>query len=192
MLLPSPKAGASPTFCPRCRKPGRADSRLCADCGETLINQGFCPTCEAHWRLPAGKECPKHDQPLLPKRPVGAIIFGEDEVIHWETVASFAMSSEAEAARLRLDAEGLPAFLVQPFHGGVRLQVPHTLLQEARVLLSQSWAAPFDDDVDEEDDPDDGDESPKVAETDWRTAILAWVTLLVIAVLVLGILGWAG
>ncbi len=199
MLFFKPPADTSPTFCPLCRKPGNADSELCAECGETLIPQGFCPTCEAHWRLPSGDDCPKHELPLLAERPPLPASLQQAEVINWVPVASFALPFEAEAARIRLDAEGIPAFLdglrmgmtySHPISGGIKLQVPREMQQEARVLLSQSWAAPFDDE--EEEEAIDWEETPGQVETDWRAAVLGWGTLLVLALIVLGILGWIG
>jgi hypothetical protein len=73
----------------------------------------------------------------------------------WVTVATFADDVEAEAPRLRLEAEGVPTFLegarmgsrsmYQVATGGVRLQVPEPLVADARILLSQSWTLPADD-----------------------------------------------
>jgi hypothetical protein len=70
-------------------------------------------------------------------------------------VATFADDIQAEAPRLRLEAEGIPTFLegarmgsrsmYQVATGGVKLQVPEPLSADARVLLSQSWTLPADE-----------------------------------------------
>jgi hypothetical protein len=71
------------------------------------------------------------------------------------TVATFADDVQAEAPRIRLEAEGIPTFLegarmgsrsmYQVATGGVRLQVPEPLTADARVLLAQSWMPPAED-----------------------------------------------
>lgn len=143
---------ALPSFCGRCGREGTPGATLCAECGEGLLGQGFCPVCERFWRLPEGAHCPKHDLALtaapLPSKPA----LGDDEAIDWVTVGSFAIPMEAEARRLRLEAEGIPTFLdgarmganaiYAVATGGIKLQVPRALVPEARVLLSQSWAIP--------------------------------------------------
>src|ERR1700749_3643608 len=59
-----------PRFCPDCVRAAREDheSNLCADCGYTLIPQGYCPICESYWRLALGDPCPK-DENLCDARP---------------------------------------------------------------------------------------------------------------------------
>src|SRR5690606_13031314 len=80
----------------------------------------------------------------------------------WITVGRFGHPMQAEAPRLRLEAEGIPTFvdgarmgdhsIYQVATGGVQLQVPRPLVHEARVLLSQSWATIIPDDDDDLDD----------------------------------------
>ena len=143
---------AQPSYCGRCGREGTPGADLCKECGETLLLQGYCAVCERFWRLPEGAHCPKHDLALaegpLPQKPA----FGEDDAIDWVTVGSFANPMEAEARRLRLEAEGIPTFLdgarmganaiYAVATGGIKLQVPRALIPEARVLLSQSCAIP--------------------------------------------------
>jgi hypothetical protein len=173
-----PATESRPRFCPDCRRPARADATLCADCGATLADQGYCPICERHWRLRAGEPCPKHDLPLdvAPHEPDEVPAFTPD----WVTVGTFPHPIAAEGARLRLEAEGIPTFLDGarmcehlPYAaalGGVKLQVPRNFLPDARVLLHQSWTPaeakePLADDLDdawEELAPDPGRRSRAV------------------------------
>lgn len=77
----------------------------------------------------------------------------------WVTVVTCGHPFAAEARRLRLEAEGIPTFLddsrmgtdalYQVATGGIKLQVPIGLVDEARVLLAQSWAIPPMDELDE-------------------------------------------
>ena len=74
----------------------------------------------------------------------------------WVTVGTFADDHEAEAVRIRLEAEGIPTFVEgarmggrSMYHvatGGLKLQVPRQLAADARVLLSQTWSLPPSDD----------------------------------------------
>jgi hypothetical protein len=159
-----PESG--PWFCPRCGRAGvgastDASPRLCRDCGEELVPQGYCAVCESHWALTEGLNCPKHDIALVagmraenrPNVPFERLV----------TVGSFADTSRAEALRIRLEAEGIPTFLegermgslsmYQVATGGVKVQVPESLAADARILLTQSWsmtpAAGQDDDLDD-------------------------------------------
>lgn len=82
----------------------------------------------------------------------------------WQTVASFIGPTEAHIVMSRLEAEGIPAMLVddqmaQSYHlisvaiGGVRIQVPATRVADARAILAAIEQGAFElpDDV----DPDD-------------------------------------
>lgn len=162
--MPKPiRSGPDPRrFCPRCAQARKTAGPLCDDCGEALVDQGYCATCEDFWPLREGTPCPKHDLPLGP-RPDDAPAWPDGRPIRWVTVRSYPHPIAANAARLRLEAEGIPTFLsgermagnvlYQVATGGVKLQVPAELLADARVLLAQSWAAPVaEDDIEDWDD----------------------------------------
>ena len=152
---------APPRYCPRCRIEGKADGPLCVECGETLRDQSYCPTCEGFWKLDAGADCPKHEVELLDEAPAPPEVFGSPgERTSLVTVATFSHPNQANAPRIRLEAEGIPTFLdgeriagntlYQVATGGVRLQVPSSLASAARILISQTWSAPPDaDDLDD-------------------------------------------
>ncbi len=209
--ITEPSEDAAPPFCPACRRAPDGDHRgLCERCGASLAAQGYCPTCEGYWPLAVGEPCPKHDQPLGPAPPPAEARAG----LRWATLRIYDHPVRAELARLRLDAEGIPTQLVgerfgamYPSHAalGVRLQVPAELVQEARVLLAQSWAVPPDDDaIDGEDEPDDlaatGPEDwpepveEAAAPPSWAlpAALLAVAVLGVAALVALIRTGWAG
>jgi hypothetical protein len=133
---------------------------LCPECGEALRDRGYCTVCDDYWLLPEGAACPKHDLPLERGRPEAGVDLPPGARVDWATIGRFAHPTDAEAPRIRLEAEGIPTFvegermgghgLYQVATGGVKLQVPRDLAQEARVLLSQSWAAPeAEDDLDD-------------------------------------------
>jgi hypothetical protein len=122
-----------------------------------MVPKGYCSVCEDFWPLPARSRCPKHEialdavaPQLFPEKTVGP-------VPRWVTVATFSDALQAEAPRLRLEAEGILTFLegermgshsmYQVATGGVKLQVPEPFVPDARILLSQSWTPPpvFDD-----------------------------------------------
>ncbi len=145
------------SYCPLCRRDGSDGKTTCPDCGESLVPKGYCGVCETYWHLPVGSSCPKHDVELVPGdggsvNPLAEEALGAKK---WVTVATFAGDLEAEAPRLRLEAEGVPTFLegarmgsrsmYQVATGGVRLQVPEPLAADARILLAQSWTLPADD-----------------------------------------------
>ncbi|MDR3632611.1 MAG: hypothetical protein P4L84_02175 [Isosphaeraceae bacterium] len=146
-------------YCLRCGREGPERSRVCPDCGDSLFERGYCPVCEDELLLPVGAACPKHEveltePPLLPRALEGA------ETAPWVTIATFADSAQAEATRLRLEAEGIPTFvdgermartaIYSVATGGAKLQVPEPLADDARVLLAQSWSLPVpDDDLDD-------------------------------------------
>lgn len=137
-----------PLYCPRCQRPSGRGATLCADCGERLLVQGYCPICERFWARPVGSDCPKHDVPLDDRPPARAPAEGA----RWVTAGLYADALKAEAPRIRLEAEGIPTFVegermgghsMYPVAtGGVKLQVPQPMLADARVLLAQTWAAP--------------------------------------------------
>ena len=153
---------APPRYCPRCRSEGKSDGSLCVDCGETLRDQAYCPICEGFWKLDPGADCPKHEVELLDEAPPPPEVFASPgERASLVTVATFSHPNQANAPRIRLEAEGIPTFLdgeriagntlYQVATGGVRLQVPSSLASAARILISQSWSAPVeaDDDLDD-------------------------------------------
>jgi hypothetical protein len=145
-----------PLFCPKCTRAKAGRSDLCDECGETLLSQGFCSICERFWPHSPGEPCPKHDVPLEDDRHVEAL--GPSR-IDWVTVAAFPQVSAAQTARIRLEAEAIPTFLEGErmnaqgafaiATGGVRLQVPRDLADEARIVLSQTWIPADDDGLDD-------------------------------------------
>jgi hypothetical protein len=147
-------------FCPRCREITRDGSPLCAFCGESLVAQGYCRICETYWSLPEGAECPKHEV-ALESHPPQPEDWGRPGVAPaLATLGKFARPGQAEAIRIRLEAEGIPTFLqgermgsgsmYQVATGGVTLQVPEPLAADARILLSQTWSSPqLADDLDD-------------------------------------------
>jgi hypothetical protein len=105
----------------------------------------------------------------------------------WVTVARYAETPRAEAARIRLEAEGIPTFvdgermgnsaMYAVATGGVKLQVPDSLVADARVLLAQSWAAPADEDDDLDSAWDDLDPDLGAAGRDVARALVLVVLL---------------
>lgn len=143
-------------FCPRCHRAVEPGAQVCSRCFGVLQAAGYCPICE-DWALATpGKPCPKHDVELA-DRPIAADVEGSDSRL--VTVATFGIPSEAQGPRLRLEAEGIPAFLqgqrmgaiYQVATGGVTLQVPEEFAGEARIILAQTWSPPKDTG----EDPDD-------------------------------------
>jgi hypothetical protein len=147
-----------PRFCKSCQRAAAGDLErdLCPECGGTVIPQGYCPVCESHWRLPAGATCPKHNVTLKTRPWPAAERASPDEPISWVTVCVFPSALAAAAARIRLEAEGIPTFLegermaglsaYSVATGGAKLQVPHHLFADARVILSQRWGPKSDTD----------------------------------------------
>jgi hypothetical protein len=168
-------------YCPRCDRETEPDEALCAVCGESTADQGFCPVCERSWCQPAGSDCPKHEIPLEDRPPAVAGL----EAVRWVTVARFADTLAAEAPRLRLEAEGIPSFLegermgqntlYNVATGGVKLQVPVEQVADARVLLAQTWAPPA-----EPDDLDDAWEELAPAPWETRRRVMKVVILVIL------------
>ena len=168
--VPLPLVGPVPPFCPRCRADGDGDGdqRLCRECGESLQARGYCPTCEASWNRPVGDPCPKHEIPLDEVPPPDHAGPSGRPPEAWVTVATYGHPNEANAARIRLEAEGVMTFLdgeriagstlYQVATGGARLQVPESLAATARILLAQTWSARLDPHP--ADPPDDLDDDP--------------------------------
>jgi hypothetical protein len=111
--------------------------------------------------------CPKHDVVLVSDEPTSATRSLADRPVSWVTVTRFPHSLAVAAARIRLEAEGIPTFvegermgspsMYRVATGGVKLQVPADLVDEARIILSQSWSLEIDD-ADIDDDFGDVDE----------------------------------
>lgn len=149
-------------YCGRCRKPGTTGARLCPECGDALRPRGYCAVCERWCLASPGQPCPKHEVELS-EGPVGLDF--DPSTSRLVTVASFGLPGEAHGPRLRLEAEGIPAFLqgqrmgdnaiYQVATGGVTMQVPEEFADEARILLAQTWSMPKAD-VDDPDDPWEG------------------------------------
>lgn len=110
--------------------------------------------------------CPKHEVELIEFEPTRSDRSAERVAIQWVTVCTFQNPCESEPLRIRLEAEGIPTFingermashlLGHGARGGVELLVPIEDVQEARVILAQSWRIDLDDDPDDEwDDSDD-------------------------------------
>lgn len=149
-------------ICPRCRRADRVESHvtLCRKCGETLEPRGFCPICESFVNQPLGEYCDKHDVPL--EEEAGTPSAAELSSKKWVTIGTYPDRSAVEGLRIRLESEGIPTFLdgermgsaamYQVATGGVKLQVPEELADEARILVSQVWSPPGDD-------PDELDEA---------------------------------
>jgi len=149
-----------PRYCPGCRLGDTEGLSLCPHCGETMHYQGYCAICESYWLMPVGSDCPKHEVALEAGPPKSLAWTPPGESPALVTVAAFSKEGQAEAARIRLEAEGIPTFLegermgttsmYTVAIGGVKLQVPELLVADARVVLSQTWTPPLaDDDFDD-------------------------------------------
>jgi hypothetical protein len=188
----------APRFCPDCgRARDSTDGGLCDRCGSTLVVQGYCPICESRLRRPVGDLCPKHEVKLLaddsdarPRLPDGA-------TITWVTAKRFPDSLAVAAARIRLEAEGIPTFvegermgapsMYRVATGGVKLQVPAELAADARVILSQDWSWP-DDELGLEDDPEDDREEVPARDIESPRAFL--VELIVAMAVAIPLIAW--
>ncbi len=142
----------APTYCPRC---GRADhdpdQALCQSCGDRLAAKGYCPVCESFLAQPVGAICPKHELELEAPPPIPATDAPMMVGVGWTPVRVFGDSIGVAAARIRLEAEGIPTYLegermgnssmYRVATGGVKLLVPADQLAEARIILDQNWSA---------------------------------------------------
>lgn len=184
-----------PRFCPRCLRAEEVEAHttLCEKCGESLRDRGYCPICESYLNQAVGTLCAKHDVPLeeAPTDPDPS----EFASRNWVTLETYSSRSAAEGLRIRLEAEGIPTFLdgermgsaamYQVATGGVKLQVPEDSLDEARILVSQTWSSPIHD----PDDLDDAwDELAPEPGTTLRTAmeLLMFSLAVLMGLLVLG------
>jgi hypothetical protein len=152
-----------PRFCPSCerRAPDGHEHPLCPECGATLVPQGYCPVCEDYWRLAADVLCPKHDVPLEAGPASSSERIAAGRPVTWVTVREFPDTLAAAVPQSRLEAEGIATFLegarmgspgmYTVATGGVKLQVPSDQAAEARIILSQSWSLPSDEEGDFED-----------------------------------------
>jgi hypothetical protein len=194
----STNIGEIPRFCPECGRAAidRAGNALCDHCGTRLAMQGYCPICEARVRRRAGESCPKHDVELLADEPAPWPSVPADSGVSWVTVKRFPDSLAAAAARIRLDAEGIPTFLegermgapamYRVATGGVKLQVPAEQAADARVILSQDWSWPGDE-PELEDGPEGGEGEPAALEAGSGRALV--VELLIIGTLAIPLIG---
>lgn len=156
MSIRWPDEPTPPSYCAHCRRARRPSERLCPDCGDPMRPRGYCPICEAWALAEPGSDCPKHDVALLDRPEWTGLDRTSSPLV---TIASFVLPDEAHGPRLRLEAEGIPAFLdgermgthYQVATGGVKLRVPEEFAHDARVLLAQTWSPPKSLD----DDPDD-------------------------------------
>ncbi len=180
-------------FCPDCGHAREsADGGLCDRCGSSLVIQGYCPICESRLRRAVGDLCPKHDVKLLaddsfearPRLAAGA-------PIAWVTVKRFPDSLAVAAARIRLEAEGIPTFvegermgapsMYRVATGGVKLQVPAELTAEARIILDQAWSWPDDELGLEEEPAEELADAPHEAEST-RTFVIELIVVLALAI----------
>ena len=148
-----------PRYCPRCDLDPTISETSCHRCGESLRPRGYCDVCEQFWRKDIGEPCPKHELPLehAPPPPVFATPGAPGS--RWVTLETYPDETAAEARRLRLEAEGIPTFLSGArmgsrsmylvATGGVKLQVPAPLANDARVLLSQTWTPPQEEELED-------------------------------------------
>ena len=153
---PDPDLEGWPRSCLRCPRKPTTLAELCPHCGEPTFAMGYCPICEDRWPLPIGTPCPKHEVDLGPP-PVRSGPLGKPgESTKLVTLGRFANPGRVEALRIRLEAEGITTFLqgermgsmsmYQVATGGMTLQVPEALAPEARIIQSQTWADPIEDD----------------------------------------------
>ncbi len=148
-----------PLYCARCRRAAIEGISLCEQCGDSLAPQGYCEICERWWLLAPGTDCPKHDVALAESPEFTQTVGKSGKLV---VVATYGLTLEAHGPKLRLEAEGIPAFLdgarmaehgiYQVATGGVKLLVPEEFATDARILLAQTWAPPKLDDDDAEDD----------------------------------------
>ncbi len=145
-------------FCPVCQKRAPSDNGLCSNCGETLRALGYCEVCRDWVLRQAGEDCPKHDIPLVEGPSVPDFAPSTTRMV---TIATYGLTSEAQAPRIRLEAEGIPVFLdgermgmnaiYQVATGGVKLLVPEEYAADARIILAQNWSPSKDTEGHDED-----------------------------------------
>jgi hypothetical protein len=197
-----------PRYCPACKREADPAETICVHCGESLAEQSYCPVCENYWRKPAGDLCPKHDINLEESRsnPAAAAVKSIGPAPPWVTVGIYQEAMNAEAVRIRLEAEGIPTFLegsrmgsrsmYTVATGGVKLQVPEPLATDARILLAQSWSLPpaIDDLDDAWDDlaPETDTEAEDLADPSDHVVIEASAVLrrLLDGIVRFGLFGW--
>ncbi len=138
------------------------------------------------------ESCPKHEVELADRPSDPAFAASGSPLV---TVATFGIPGDAQGPRLRLEAEGIPAFLqgqrmgaiYQVATGGVKLQVPEEFAADARVLLSQSWSPPKDGG----DDPDDPWEGLGPDPSENRRSVMKGVILILLfGPLACSLIGW--
>jgi hypothetical protein len=153
---------------------------------------GYCSVCEDWVMGPPGGACPKHEIELGDRPSVDAIDGSSTRLV---TIATYGIPGDAQGPRLRLEAEGIPAFLqgqrmgaiYQVATGGVKLQVPEDFAADARVLLSQTWSPPKDGG----DDPDDPWEGLGPDPSEHRRSVMKGLILvLLFGPLVCTLVGW--
>jgi Putative prokaryotic signal transducing protein len=163
LYRPSKSSRIEPRFCPDCGHTagGAPEQTLCSHCGEVLQLQGYCDICESRLRLSVGMKCPKHDVVLVSNESSSTTGSRAARPISWVTLTRFPDSMTVAPARIRLEAEGIPTFvdgermgglsMYRVATGGVKLQVPAELVNEARIILSQCWSLESDEtDIDDD------------------------------------------
>ncbi len=126
---PVAESSAVPRFCGRCRRTFDPHEALCHACGDALREMGYCPVCEGRVMATPQDLCPKHEIELTAGPAASHLGASTSRLV---TVATFGIPGDAHGPRLRLEAEGIPAFLqgqrmgaiYQVATGGVALQVP--------------------------------------------------------------------
>ncbi|MDX2035942.1 MAG: DUF2007 domain-containing protein [Isosphaeraceae bacterium] len=172
-------------YCPRCERRSENGPGLCPNCGDTCRIGGFCPICDQSLPVAIGAPCPKHDLPLLDPVEADAEPPGSESV-ELALIRAFTDETEAGAARVRLEAEGIPTFLdsarmgSRSFYsnatGGVKLLVPRELEADARVILDQVWTVPETEDEIEEDAFENLAPDPAA----WRRSVMKRIILVII------------
>lgn len=192
-----------PRYCPRCARGTAHDETVCRTCGGQTEPRGYCDVCESYRLAGVGESCVKHDLILETGPAPSPMALSDGTAIQWTTLARFDSMTAAEGPRLRLFSEGIPVFLDgermvsgvmnPPAIGGVKLQVPASLLDDARVLLDQIWELPGDelDDAWDELGPQPG--ARRQAVMRWAIVVILGLPLLVpVARLLLELLAAAG
>jgi hypothetical protein len=156
-------ADSAPRICMKCKQVIQDEfaGSLCPECGVTTYPQGYCPVCENYIKLPVGGLCPKHSVELADGFASVLDPTAAGQPIDWVTVEVLPDSMAAAAPRIRLEAEGIPTFIegermgsagmYRQATGGVKLQVPSDQVADARIILSQTWSLPSDENADSDD-----------------------------------------